>query len=113
MIAFSFQALAKEATPEPEPTTSLTIPTPKSSQPKKKSVPKEYVPKPIPILNGVHRGYVPSVKVPLEDIEVDGVVEKLNEVVMSVLDVLLLKVCQDGVVQHENIDPKVVRAKAK
>ena len=70
-------------------------------------------PKPVPVINGVLRGYVPSVKVPLEDYEVDGTIVKLNEDVMETLDVMLFKVCKDGLVKHEDIDPKVVKAKTK
>ncbi|CAO4376639.1 unnamed protein product [Caenorhabditis nigoni] len=108
---------AKEQAQEPE-----EIPLPTSSR--RKSVPCGSIatpstprppptPKPVPVVNGVLRGYVPSVKIPLEDYEVEGVVVKLNEEVNEVLDVLLFKVCEDGLVKHEDIDPKVVKAKIK
>ncbi|EFO99775.1 hypothetical protein CRE_18565 [Caenorhabditis remanei] len=102
------KAQAKETTPE------LDIPLPASARRRSVAVPRAPPPpKPVPVINGVLRGYVPSVKVPLEDYEVDGTIVKLNEDVMETLDVILFKVCKDGLVKHEDIDPKVVKAKTK
>ncbi|UMM32239.1 hypothetical protein L5515_006111 [Caenorhabditis briggsae] len=108
---------AKEQAQEPEeiplPTSSRRKAGPSASAATPSTPRPPPTPKPVPVINGVLRGYVPSVKIPLEDYEVEGVVVKLNEEVNEVLDVLLFKVCEDGLVKHEDIDPKVVKAKIK
>ncbi|EGT43605.1 hypothetical protein CAEBREN_13288 [Caenorhabditis brenneri] len=102
------EAQAKEATPDP-----VDIPLPTSAR-KKPTTPKApSVPKPIPVVNGVQVGYTPSVKIPIEDHESEGVVVKLNDDVSGTLDTILLKVCKDGVKKHEDIDPRVVKSKQK
>ncbi|CAI2354875.1 unnamed protein product [Caenorhabditis sp. 36 PRJEB53466] len=109
------QAREKSQTPEPSLIAAPSTSTSRSvgKKPTTSTTPKVVVSKPVPIVNGVLKGYRPSVKVPLADIEVDGNVVKLDEIVTETMDTILLKVCQDGVEQHDNIDPKVVKAKIK